>query len=364
MWLNKRNSTWRRLSALIITAVLAAVVTACGGGNGDGGRQADDEGQAVATYKGGGVVTDTEFNKYITMLELTNPTEALYMEYIPEYKEEQLKRYIIYKEYAAQATGEETKQAEESAASFRDQLDTLLKDKEQKEAIQEILDKSGFTSLDAERILKMLVSAELVIERKHNEFLDAVTEDEIRAEFEKLPSDFNIVSVRHILVATHDSATGEQLRTPEEAMARAKEAKAKLEAGGDWQALAEEYSDDPGSKNNGGLYENVEAGNWVEAFKQAANTQPIGMIGDPVQTEYGYHVMKVEKREEMTFDKLTEEKKDRIRSSIADPRLNEFMQQEIEALEIEIKLPKQETPAGEGEEAGAGTDADAGAGGE
>jgi foldase protein PrsA len=345
MWLNRRHAAFRGLAALALACVLAGTLAACGGKDG-GGVPGEGQGEPVATYQGK-TVTDTEFNKYLSLLELTSPMEAMYIEYIPGYKEQILERYIIYKEYAAKASSDDVKQAEESAAAIRGQLDEVLKDEAQKESIQQILDKSGLTTKEAERLLKMLISGELAIDKKFREIKNAVTEDEVRAEFEKAPSDYNIVTVRHILVATTDSTTGEEKRTEEEALARAKEARAKLIAGGSWEELAAEYSDDPGSKNNGGLYADARPGDWVEEFKQAANTQPVGVIGEPVLTSYGYHVIKVEKREEMTFDKLPQDKKDAIRESLARPKLNEEMEKELEALGIEISLPQEETPAGE-----------------
>jgi len=345
MWLNRRHAAFRGLAALALACVLAGTLAACGGKDG-GGVPGEGQGEPVATYQGK-TVTDTEFNKYLSLLELTSPMEAMYIEYIPGYKEQILERYIIYKEYAAKASSDDVKQAEESAAAIRGQLDEVLKDEAQKESIQQILDKSGLTTKEAERLLKMLISGELAIDKKFREIKNAVTEDEVRAEFEKAPSDYNIVTVRHILVATTDSTTGEEKRTEEEALARAKEARAKLIAGGSWEELAAEYSDDPSSKNNGGLYADARPGDWVEEFKQAANTQPVGVIGEPVLTSYGYHVIKVEKREEMTFDKLPQDKKDAIRESLARPKLNEEMEKELEALGIEISLPQEETPAGE-----------------
>ncbi|OUM95550.1 MAG: hypothetical protein A9Z00_14135 [Thermobacillus sp. ZCTH02-B1] len=322
----------------------------------------EGQGEPVATYQGK-TVTDVEFGKYMSLFELMSPMDAMLADAIPEYKEQILKRYILYKEYAAKANGDDRKEAAENAAEFRKNLEQMLGDESRKETIEPILEKSNLTSKEAERMMKMLISAELAIERKYEEIRDAVTEDEIRAEFEKAPSDYNIVTVRHILVATADPATGEELRTEEEALARAKEVRAKLIAGGSWDELAAEYSDDPGSKTNGGRYADERAGRWVDAFKQAANTQPVGVIGEPVLTEFGYHVILVEKREEMTYDKLPQETKDEILASIAGPRAEEAMRQELEALGIEINLPREETPSdGEDGEAEGESGADDGAG--
>ena len=164
-------------------------------------------------------------------------------------------------------------------------------------------------------------------------------------------ANYATVTVRHILVATKttDETTQEEkeLRTSEEALARAKEVKAKLEAGGDWAALAKEYSDDPGSKDTGGLYADKKNGSWVEEFKQAAYKQEIGVIGDPVETEYGYHVILVEKRDTPAFDKLSDTDKEAVKSAVAYTHMNKFMTDELPKQEIVIKLPKteEETPA-------------------
>lgn len=75
--------------------------------------------------------------------------------------------------------------------------------------------------------------------------------------------------------------------------------------------------------------------------------------------------MKVEKREEASYDKLAEDKKAAIRESLANPKLNDYMMAEQEKLEIEVSLPKEEEApaedAGADDNAGAGNDAGAGA---
>lgn len=353
---NKNNTAWRRVPALLLTAVLVmSLLAACGKGkDGKDAMPGATEGQVVASYQDGGQVTEAEFNKYTTLLELTNPQMAMYMQFIPDFKEQELKRYVIYKEYAKKATDEEKKQADEQADAFKQQLDAALKDEAQKAELGELLKQSDLNSSEVKRFVSTMIAAELAIERKRKEFSDAVTDDEIKAEFDKSPSDYNVISLRHILVAMVDINTGEETRTNEEALERAKEAKAKLDAGGEWAELAKEYSDDGGSSANGGLYENETAKSWVAAFKDAANKQPIGEIGEPVQTEYGYHVIKVEKRDEMTFEKLADTKKDEIRASIADPKLNEFMLQEQDKLEIVVTLPKEEPADDEGAANGEG----------
>jgi len=88
---------------------------------------------------------------------------------------------------------------------------------------------------------------------------------------------------RHILVETE---------------AEAQEAIERLNAGEDFVALAEELSTDPGSAANGGDLGFVPQGRFVEPVDEAVFSLPIGQISEPVETEFGWHVIEVLEREE------------------------------------------------------------------
>ncbi len=99
-------------------------------------------------------------------------------------------------------------------------------------------------------------------------------------------------TVRHILLMTQGKPEGEipAIRTKmEEILARAKK-------GEDFAALAKEFTEDTGSKENGGLYENFTRGTMVKEFEDAAFTVPVGEISGIVQTRYGLHILKIEGR--------------------------------------------------------------------
>ncbi|MEZ5306478.1 MAG: peptidylprolyl isomerase [Pyrinomonadaceae bacterium] len=71
----------------------------------------------------------------------------------------------------------------------------------------------------------------------------------------------------------------------------------KLEAGDDFAKLAGEFSEDPGSKDKGGLYENVKPGSMDPAFEKAALAlEPGQFTKEPVETKFGYHIIKLENR--------------------------------------------------------------------
>jgi peptidyl-prolyl cis-trans isomerase D len=65
-----------------------------------------------------------------------------------------------------------------------------------------------------------------------------------------------------------------------------------LRNGGDFSDLASQFSDDPGSKSNGGVYDFFPKGRMVKPFNDFSFNKPIGAIGS-VETSYGVHVIEV-----------------------------------------------------------------------
>ena len=91
----------------------------------------------------------------------------------------------------------------------------------------------------------------------------------------------------------------------------------KEKAGEDIKKLAEENSDDPGVKENRGQY-TFGKGEMVEPFENWAFTHSPGDMGI-VETNYGYHVLKMDNREEVSFEAL----KDLVKSTLSNTRFNE-----------------------------------------
>jgi len=139
----------------------------------------------------------------------------------------------------------------------------------------------------------------------------AVTEDELRQAFAQETAGDRTASVRHILLMTQGK--NEQ----EKAAARTKieDLLAKAKAGADFAELAKQYSEDTGSKENGGLYEDFPRGRMVKPFEDAAFTVPVGEISGVVETQFGYHILKVidRKKETRTFDEVRPELEQRLK---------------------------------------------------
>ncbi|MCB1184174.1 peptidyl-prolyl cis-trans isomerase [bacterium] len=103
----------------------------------------------------------------------------------------------------------------------------------------------------------------------------------------------------HILIMYQGSqrAPATITRTKEEAFARAQEVAKLARDGGDFAALAREYSDGPSGPTGGDLGVWTQ-GRMVPEFDQAILAMDIGDVSDPVETGFGYHIImrkKVEK---------------------------------------------------------------------
>jgi len=117
------------------------------------------------------------------------------------------------------------------------------------------------------------------------------------AEIEKAYAGDKTATVRHILLLTQGKPDSEKPRIRQKMEGILDRAR----KGEDFAALAKEFTEDPGSKETGGLYEDFERGRMVKPFEDAAFTTPIGQISGIVETTYGYHILKVENRKKETL---------------------------------------------------------------
>ncbi|MCR8645864.1 peptidylprolyl isomerase [Paenibacillus sp. N1-5-1-14] len=322
MQLNKHKWSKKWSLALIVVLVVVAALTGCG--------KKDD---VVATYKDNGTVTKKEFDTFLNLNAMLNPMFKQYTE-DPAFQQELLKQLVSYKVLASRADDKVKAEADKKLAEQMKAFDEMLKSQEGGK--DKILKDNKLEFKDIEDFMKLSFYAASAAESK-------VTDEQVKAEYDKRLADdkhaFDVTNVRHILIATKDPQTQKDLRTEDEALARAKEVQTKLKANGDFDALAKEYSDDPGSKDKGGLYENVDSqmmNGFVEPFKNAAMTLAINTVSDPVKSEFGYHVMRVDSRKTSTYDEL----KQQIRSTLAQEQMSEFTEKEAPGLIEKNNLPK------------------------
>ena len=83
---------------------------------------------------------------------------------------------------------------------------------------------------------------------------------------------------------------------------RLKKIKQDILNGESFESQARIYSEDPGSSANGGLMKNISKGQMVKPFEAAALNLQEGEISDPVETEFGYHLVKLERKAGKIYD--------------------------------------------------------------
>jgi parvulin-like peptidyl-prolyl isomerase len=113
---------------------------------------------------------------------------------------------------------------------------------------------------------------------------------------EKAYGEDKTASVRHILLLTQGKNEQEKAETRK----KMEDILAKAKAGEDFTALAKQFSEDPGSKGNGGLYRDFARGAMVKPFEDAAFSVPVGQISGIVETTYGYHILQIVDRKKET----------------------------------------------------------------
>ncbi len=101
------------------------------------------------------------------------------------------------------------------------------------------------------------------------------------------------VHARHILIKVEKEAPQEQ---KDQARQKLEKIRKEIEGGKDFAEAAREYSEDPGSKNSGGDLGLNERANWVPEFANAAFSLQPGQTSQPVETQFGFHVIKVEEK--------------------------------------------------------------------
>jgi parvulin-like peptidyl-prolyl isomerase len=129
-----------------------------------------------------------------------------------------------------------------------------------------------------------------------------VTDAQVKAYFDAHPDKFvtpETFTARHILVRAKgegdDADADPKALSDADAKAKAEKILAEIKAGKSFTDAAKEYSDDPGSKDKGGLYEDTAFGKFVPEFDKAVRSQKPGTVGDPVKSQFGYHLIQVEK---------------------------------------------------------------------
>jgi peptidyl-prolyl cis-trans isomerase D len=140
-----------------------------------------------------------------------------------------------------------------------------------------------------------------------------VTDQDLQTYYDQHREEFRVpeqVKVAHILIKTPLPAPGakEEEKAIADARLKAEDVLKQVKAGGDFAKLAEKYSDDPGSAKNGGELGWIGRGRTVPEFEKAAFSLAKGQTSDLVKSSYGFHIIRVEDKQEAHLKTLAEVK--------------------------------------------------------
>ena len=113
------------------------------------------------------------------------------------------------------------------------------------------------------------------------------------------------LKTRHILISV---PKGADAKTDAAAKAKAADVLKQLKAGGNFADLAKKYSDDPGSKDQGGDLPMMAASGFVPEYSNAAMALNPGQTSDLVRTQFGYHIIQTEQKQPAQVKSLAEVK--------------------------------------------------------
>lgn len=177
--------------------------------------------------------------------------------------------------------------------------------------------------------LRDLVELDLItvkVQNKITEDVKPVSEEEAKKYYDENKQMFSTpeqFQVRHILIATMGKE-GDEAKVAAEAKTQALSILQQLKGNADFAALAKEKSEDPGSAAEGGLY-TFSRGQVVPEFEAATlKLKPGDMTMEPVKTDYGYHIIKLEKVIPASVKNFDEVKAQLVTSLTDEAKTNKF----------------------------------------
>lgn len=152
---------------------------------------------------------------------------------------------------------------------------------------------------------------------------DPLTDEDVRAAYQQQQAQFEQVDASHILVETE---------------AEAQQVLQRLSEGEEFAALAQELSLDTGSAQNGGSLGLTPRGTFVPEFEEAiwAGPAPVGQLLGPVETQFGWHVIRVDEFQVTPEDEAVEQVRQQLEDSRGQELFQIWFQQQLSDADPEV----------------------------
>lgn len=278
------------MNRLLFLALVASLVLSACGVTGSGGEVAATVGDSEVTlsdvqafpYEAGGTIEAGEFAQYLSAL---------------------IQWEILDKAAAEEFT------IDPSVEEVEDELETVLQEQAGGMSIEEVSQNQNLSEDTMRRIVRVGLIQELVADRLGTDLPEPSSED-VAAALEVETAGLTEVCARHVLVETAEEAEA---------------ARDRLEDGESFDTVAEEMSVDPSAAENGGDLGCVPAQQYVPEFRDAAVTAEIDAITEPIETQFGFHVLQVYDRTGPSSEEVPTE--DEVREGLAETAEFEALQQ-------------------------------------
>jgi peptidyl-prolyl cis-trans isomerase D len=218
-------------------------------------------------------------------------------DYISEHKDDYKQgesRSISYVTFSAAPSAADSADAKNKILALKEELDSTKN-------VEQLLAREGVTNyypgyISGKRI--QIANKDSIFKtpvgRVYGPYLDGGNYTLAKVEGVKQMPD--TVKIRHILVATiqRDQQSGQtvELRDTITAKKLIDSIQTAIRNGSNFDSVCAKLSDDPGSKDKGGVYDNVPSGQMVAAFNDFIFENPVGTKG-VVKTEFGYHYIEI-----------------------------------------------------------------------
>jgi peptidyl-prolyl cis-trans isomerase C len=205
-----------------------------------------------------------------------------------------VERMVMAQLLLARANAEEKAEAKKLAEKF---VEETKKRMPSEDAFKRRLDATGMkyetflARAEEEALLRKVVEREVAGKI-------TISDDAAKKYYDENPKQFDqpeMARASHIMLMTLDAATRTELTEEKKKEKRAKidQLLVRAKAGEDFAALAKEFSEDKGSKQNGGEYTFARGRSGIPEFEAAAFALMPGQISDVVTSQYGYHIVKL-----------------------------------------------------------------------
>lgn len=286
-----------KVKGLILVAACSAILLAAGCSN-------SEKDEAVATFEGGSVSKSELYDSLVDQYG-TEALEVLILDKVIIKEAEKLKVKVSKDEIEVEVA----KIAEQYGGT---------------EALEQVLAASNLTVADIKEDLETSLLLEKALAGRIN-----VTDEEIKTYFDANSASLDTpeqVKASHILVK--DKATADKLLK-------------ELQGGADFSKIAKDQSIDTGSAIEGGDLGFFGKGTMVEAFEKVAFSLEVNKLSKVVETEHGFHIIKVFEKKEAKKATL-ESSKEVIRETLVDQKMqeayNSWVKEKYEEYKVETKL--------------------------